>query len=242
MKTEHFFLASPSAAVPERWADAFPLGRGLNAAELMDWVRGHDISHSLVWLSAVDVKWSEYLRQVMRLQPSARVLVLSNAPNPREGLVALNDGARGYTHSYAVPALLQEVALVVEHGGLWVGPDLMQRLVSSTSAALAGRAAVAAARGTSPSNPAVDAGLGALSAREAEVARAVASGRSNREVAELMHISERTVKAHLGVVFEKLGVRDRLQLVLRMSSVLTAATGATGATGAISSPTGGATS
>ena len=33
-----------------------------------------------------------------------------------------------------------------------------------------------------------------------------------------MHISERTVKAHLGAVFEKLGVRDRLQLVLRLSA------------------------
>jgi DNA-binding CsgD family transcriptional regulator len=36
-------------------------------------------------------------------------------------------------------------------------------------------------------------------------------------VADLLHISERTVKAHLGSVFEKLGVRDRLQLVLRLA-------------------------
>ena len=57
-----------------------------------------------------------------------------------------------------------------------------------------------------------------LTAREVEVARAVAQGRSNKEVADLMFISERTVKAHLGSIFDKLGVRDRLQLVLHMAA------------------------
>jgi DNA-binding NarL/FixJ family response regulator len=58
-----------------------------------------------------------------------------------------------------------------------------------------------------------------LSARELQVAQAVAEGRSNKEVADLLSISERTVKAHLGAVFEKLGIRDRLQLVLFAASV-----------------------
>ncbi len=58
----------------------------------------------------------------------------------------------------------------------------------------------------------------ALSAREAQVARTVLAGRSNKEVAAQLFISERTVKAHLGAVFEKLGVRDRLQLVLRLAA------------------------
>jgi len=51
-----------------------------------------------------------------------------------------------------------------------------------------------------------------------QVARAVSAGRSNKEVADKMFISERTVKAHLGAIFEKLGVRDRLQLVLRLAA------------------------
>ncbi len=50
------------------------------------------------------------------------------------------------------------------------------------------------------------------------MARAVSAGRSNKEVADKMFISERTVKAHLGAIFEKLGVRDRLQLVLRLAA------------------------
>ncbi|MEY4757632.1 MAG: hypothetical protein RJA34_2530 [Pseudomonadota bacterium] len=228
MSTEHLFLVTPASAAPARWSEAFAQGRALEAQALLDWVRSHDVSHALVWLSTVDAQWLTHLKAIIKLQADAKVLVVSNVPDPREGLLALNDGARGYTHAYAVPALLQEVALVVSHGGLWVGPDLMQRLVSSTSAALASRSAIASAmaeptvsvvlagNASSPAAVHSDA-LSALSAREAEVARAVTAGRSNKEVAELLHISERTVKAHLGMVFEKLGVRDRLQLVLRLS-------------------------
>jgi DNA-binding NarL/FixJ family response regulator len=148
-------------------------------------------------------------------------------PDPLEGMSALNQGVCGYTHAYGVPALLQEVAQAVEHGGLWVGRDLLQRLVGASNAALADRtklsrakAQVAATTGlASPDveTPAVNA-WALLSAREAQVARAVAVGRSNREVADLLFISERTVKAHLSAVFEKIGVRDRLQLVLNLAA------------------------
>ena len=51
------------------------------------------------------------------------------------------------------------------------------------------------------------------------MARLVAGGASNREVAEQLSITERTVKAHLSAIFEKLGLRDRLQLSLRINGV-----------------------
>jgi len=211
--TQHLFFHSPPAALPARWVEAFPTGRLLETTALLPWLRGHSIVFDIVWLSTTDAQWLAHLQQIVAAEPAARVVVLSAAPQPQEGLIAINAGARGYTHSYAVPALLKEVALVVEHGGLWVGPDLLQRLVGSTSMALANRSPPT----TAPS-AVQNAALASLSAREAEVARAVSAGRSNREVADLMHISERTVKAHLGVVFEKIGVRDRLQLALRLSA------------------------
>jgi DNA-binding NarL/FixJ family response regulator len=94
---------------------------------------------------------------------------------------------------------------------------LLKRLVAKTNAALS-ELPVAQA-------PASERALetarvwASLSAREVQVAMAVAEGRSNREVADLLSISERTVKAHMGSVFEKLGLRDRLQLVLFVASV-----------------------
>ena len=55
-----------------------------------------------------------------------------------------------------------------------------------------------------------------LTKREIEVAKSVADGCSNREIAERLNISERTVKARLTSIFQKLDVRDRVQLALLM--------------------------
>jgi DNA-binding NarL/FixJ family response regulator len=221
MSTQHFFLSSPAAALPERLREAFADIAPLPADALLARLPTLPAAQSLVWLSNTDAQWPQALRQILQTQPAARVVLLSSVPEPAEGLRALDDGARGYTHAYGVPALLQEVALVIEHGGLWVGPDLLRRLVGSTNAALVAQQAVSVSKAQSPVAAAPGAGPNAwalLSAREVQVARAVSAGRSNKEVADKMFISERTVKAHLGAIFEKLGVRDRLQLVLRLAA------------------------
>ena len=53
-----------------------------------------------------------------------------------------------------------------------------------------------------------------MTERELEIVRLVASGYKNREVSETLRISERTVKTHLTNIFQKLGVRDRVGLVM----------------------------
>lgn len=227
MTTQHFFLTSATAATPDRWRQAFPAGQAHNVETLLSRLREQSPGQCMVWLSSDDAQWPEHLVRILQVEPSARIVLLSGVPDPLEGLSALNQGVRGYTHAYGVPALLQEVAQAVEHGGLWAGRDLLQRLVSASYAALAGqadlaraKAAVAATAGlasTVVTTPVAN-GWALLSVREAQVARAVAVGRSNREVADLLFISERTVKAHLSAVFEKIGVRDRLQLVLRLAA------------------------
>jgi DNA-binding NarL/FixJ family response regulator len=217
MKTQHFFI-SRSAPVPERLRAAFPEIQALVPTSFQACVRSLTAAQCMVWLSTADALWPEDLGHLRKIQVGARVVLLSSAPEQLEGLNALNQGVRGYAHAYAVPALLQEVALVVQHGGLWVGPELLQRLVSASSAALA-RIPLSAAGPASEAAPApANNAWAALSAREAQVARAVTTGHSNKEVASQLFISERTVKAHLSAVFEKLGVRDRLQLVLRLAA------------------------
>lgn len=209
MNTQQHIIDDPAFPAPQRWREAFPHGKvhatpELSTPAVLGW-------NGLLWLSSSDPLWLEHLQQIRLKAPGLAVIVLSDAPESQQGLLALNAGARGYTHAYAVPGLLQEVAQVVELGGLWVGPDLLQRLVGATASAV-----------VKLPPPATGAKLpnawALLSEREAQTVRLVSAGQSNKEVAAALFISERTVKAHLGAVFEKLGVRDRLQLVLRLAA------------------------
>ncbi|WP_068635879.1 response regulator transcription factor [Thauera butanivorans] len=190
------FISGHSIAAA-RWQQAIP------HALLAESGRGFGIGpNDLVWLSAELPDWRSRIADLVK-QNGCSVVVLSLQPDQREAIAALELGARGYAHALAAPSLLREVATVVRHGGLWVGEELIGRLLGALQSHLPA---------------AKDDALAALSQREREVAQAVASGMSNKEVARMLGITERTVKAHLGAIFEKLGVRDRLQLALRVGA------------------------
>lgn len=137
------------------------------------------------------------------------VIAISDLPSDEQGLIALGAGASGYCNGHAAPAVLRQVAATVRGGGVWVGQWLLQRL-------LAGVTRVAARKYATPETSSWASGL---TEREIEVARAAASGASNKEIAIRLDITERTVKAHLGSVFDKLKLRDRLQLSLLVNGI-----------------------
>lgn len=205
------YLASDVPQSLDRWGAAFPQGTRIDKAQwpaMVAALRGGGGGRSaIVWLSTEYPEWPALLGELVQSDKRARVVVTTGVPDDREGLTAINEGARAYCHLFAVPEMLQEVALVVQHGGLWVGRALVSRLAAATAGLTAPHAVPQAHQ---------DLQL-RLSSRELEVARAVAQGLSNKEIADRLFISERTVKAHLGATFEKLGVRDRVQLVLRMN-------------------------
>jgi DNA-binding NarL/FixJ family response regulator len=133
----------------------------------------------------------------------APIIAMSVEPSDEEALDCFAAGVRGYCNAHAAAELLVSVAEVVQQGGLWIGESLMQRLLQGTA-----RIPLPLPAGAPPDWAAL------LTEREREVAVAVAEGASNKEVARKLGITERTVKAHTGAIFEKLDVRDRLQLSL----------------------------
>jgi DNA-binding NarL/FixJ family response regulator len=133
-------------------------------------------------------------------------VVLSGVPTDEEGLAALEAGASGYCHAFASSEILGRVIDVVSDDGLWVGRSLMTRVLRGLQRGLAG-------------SPVAHRWDRTLTPREREVAGRAASGDSNLAIAEALGITERTVKAHLTTIFEKLGVTDRLQLALRAHGV-----------------------
>lgn len=196
--TTPLFLTPDSQLLP-RWQEAFPDAR--SAARLT--VDAAIDPPAVVWVSTMLDGWAALVAQARR-SAGVPVVVISHRPCQAEGLDALDAGAQGYCHALATPAMLCEVALVVRHGGLWVGPELVARVIRATASRLPVQA-----DGPQPA-------LSLLSEREREVASAVSRGLTNKEVAAQLAITERTVKAHLSAIFEKLAVRDRMQLALMM--------------------------
>ena len=145
----------------------------------------------------------------LRSEESVDAILLCDEPNESLVMQALALGAAGCCNTHAAPDVLRQVALVVSNGGLWVGQSVLRKLIGATSHRL----------GQRPPQGKNDDWSGLLSEREVQVARLVASGSSNREIADHLMITERTVKAHLTAIFEKLGLRDRLQLSLRINGL-----------------------
>ncbi|WP_084005039.1 helix-turn-helix transcriptional regulator [Gilvimarinus polysaccharolyticus] len=153
---------------------------------------------SLVWLVMAG-EWREHLS--LALAAGAKVIAMTLTETAREARTVIGLGASGYVHALAAPELLIQVKNAVEHNGLWLGKHLLGELLTLST----------------PAKPRPAVG-DQLSMRERAVAQAVARGNSNKEVARELGITERTVKAHLSACFDKLGVRDRMQLALLMSN------------------------
>ena len=124
---------------------------------------------------------------------AARVLVLTSATEPALASRAIRAGAAGVLYKDVDPDALVRAIRSVHDGHLL----------------LAAEAAGTFLRATSPV-----AGLDALTTREREVLAELSRGRSNREIARVLHVSEKTVKTHVSAVLAKLGVQDRTQAAL----------------------------
>lgn len=194
---------SNDARQRDSWREAFP-----------DLIVGQpeqlppDSGNGLVWLLLP--AGQQVTAAVARLKkPLAgrSLIILADEPAEDEAMAALAAGAAGYCNGHAAPQVLRQVATVVENGGVWIGQGLMQRFLAASARLLP--------EPTAEKNAWRD----TLTAREQEVAIALAKGASNKEIARQLDITERTVKSHVGATFEKLGARDRLQLSLIINGV-----------------------
>lgn len=190
---KHFFI-SQQAEPFVQWLAAFP------NAELMVHVNTSLLTEDcFVWLLD-DYPAAPELVVQLKAQ-NTPVVVLSLTPSVGESVKFFESGASGYCHALAASVMLHQVVESVQAGGIWIGVELMQQMVH--------RLVLSEAKVQAPSLY-----MASLTAKEKQVAELVAQGLTNKEVAKSMDITDRTVKAHLSAVFEKLQVRDRIQLAL----------------------------
>lgn len=194
---ERNIFVTSARVPPQRWRRAFP------GAAILPILPADVPAGSIVWLHNL----SPAQLPDGRRPPEVHLVVMQDEPSDEKGIAALSQGASGYCNAHATPELLHTIASVVRSGGLWIGESLLNRLIN--------RVNIQSPRsGSHAEHPALD----SLSDREREVALCVARGDSNKEIARQLDLAERTIKAHLTGVFEKLGVRDRLQLALLLNA------------------------
>lgn len=127
-----------------------------------------------------------------------RVIVLTTFNLDDRAATAIRYGASGFLLKDAAPELLTAAIRTVHAGTAVIAPDDLGALLGGTR------------RGAVPAPPEFD----ALTEKEREVLVAVASGRSNAEIAGAMFLSESTIKTHVGSILRKLALRDRVQVVV----------------------------
>lgn len=190
---KHFFISRDDHCLAH-WLKAFPEAVLVQLPETIRLSEG-----SFIWLMDSFPQAESVLLQFK--QQGCSVVVMSLTPSVQQSLAFFAAGASGYCHALAATTMLHQVVESVQAGGIWIGAELMQKMVQRI-------AQQPIAIDTQAEK------LGLLTAKEKQVAESVAQGLTNKEVAKQLDISDRTVKAHLTAVFEKLGVRDRIHLAL----------------------------
>jgi DNA-binding NarL/FixJ family response regulator len=142
----------------------------------------------------------EAMREIARLCPYIKVVILTASENEKHVSDALEAGARGYVLKGVGAQELMRTIHAVQQGESYVTPQLAARLLTMMKA---------------PQHaPPAESDMPALTRREEQILDAVAEGKTNKEIARLLNISEKTVKHYMTNIMHKLQVRNRVEAAL----------------------------
>ena len=173
------------------------VGEAENGEEALTFVRTERPDVVLMDLSMPKMDGIEATKRIKQYDETIKILILSSFSEQDYVLPALEAGADGYQLKEVQPEQLVASIIAVHQGNANFHPKV--------TPALLGRPAVKIEK----ENP-----FSMLTKREKEVLREIAKGRSNKEIAAELHITEQTVKSHVSNVLAKLEVDDRTQAAL----------------------------
>ena len=150
----------------------------------------------IVDLRMAEISGIDVLQRLKQQSRSVPTVLLAGNVSDAEVLEAMRLGAKGVILKEMAPALLIQCVRKVASGGMWLEKEAVGRTLERLLQAEEMHGKV----------------RDVLTSREIEIVRMVARGYGNREVAEKLFISEGTVKTHLHTIYEKLGLKSRVQL------------------------------
>ena len=153
----------------------------------------------LLDLNLPDISGVDVCKILVRQQPAIKIIILTVSDDEIFVLDCIKAGASGYLLKDIAPDTLIEAIQATCRWGYYIHPRAAGRLITDYGKLIS--------RVTEPGS--------ALTTREIEVLAHVAQGKTNKEIAEELYISEKTVKNHVTNVFKKLKVTDRTQAVVQ---------------------------
>jgi DNA-binding NarL/FixJ family response regulator len=185
---DHPLLREGISTMIRNQPDMNLVGEASNGQEAIQMFRELRPDITLMDLRLTDMSGIDAMIAIRAEFPEARIIMLTTFEGDVEVQRALQAGARSYLLKSMPPKDLTETIRQVHAGKKHIPPQIASHLAEHL-------------------------GDEALSIREIEVLRHVAGGNRNREIAELLFISEETVKVHIKHIMEKLGASDRTQAV-----------------------------
>lgn len=139
-------------------------------------------------------------RQILQENPHIGVILVTMYDDPESAFAGMRAGARGYVLKEAEPEDLRRAIEAAHRGEIMLCPIMARRVLEHFAA--------------NPRPEQAEVPFEQLTERELEVLRSAAEGMSNKEIAQVLLISEKTVKNHISNIFSKLHVNDRTQAIL----------------------------
>lgn len=145
----------------------------------------------------------EVFPEINRVWEPARMILVTGSNNREVYLQAVQHGVLGIVAKTQPAEVLLKAIRKVHLGEVWIEHSLIANLVTSSFQG----------QGATPLNPEAE-GIGQLSEREREVIQFIGRGLKNKQIASQLCIGETTVRHHLTSIYSKLGVSDRLELLV----------------------------
>jgi DNA-binding NarL/FixJ family response regulator len=189
----------------EMQSDMEVVGEGSNGVEAVEMAARLEPDVILLDLVMPEMGGIEATRRILERTPQAHVLILTSFGEDEQVFPAIRAGAQGYLLKDIQPNELVQAVRAAYQGKVQLHPNVARRLMTAVSVDAPAREAKLSNQGRE---------LGGLTEREREVLDLIARGLSNREIAEKMVISEKTVKTHVSNLLDKLGLEDRTRAAI----------------------------
>ena len=190
---------------PRDGAPALPIevvGEAANGVEAVNLAGRLQPDVVLLDLVMPEMDGIEATSRILEDSPHARVIILTSFGDEDKVFPAIRAGAQAYLLKDIAPDDLVQAVRAVYLGQVQLHPDIARKLMS------------AVATQEEPSEVRAPTSLEALTEREMEVLRLIADGLNNREIADMLFISDKTVKTHVSSILSKLHLEDRTQAAI----------------------------